>query len=371
MRRATLSILLLAACAGGLALARTVQPQPGAAAESGDALSPEAAREVASTLATALEENFVFPDVASRYAEALRSRAAAGAYDRLPGRAALAEALTRDVQAVAPEGHFRVLPGPPATSASPRSGGPAPALIEEARWLAPGIAYLRPTLFIGSAEEVAQVEAFLDEHEDAATLIVDMRVHRGGGLSEMDSIYSRLFAEPTRLVVMDTRAAVAARGGSPFSEGATLRSADSPAEFVRYEHWAIPARRQSALARARVFVLTSAVTASAGEHFALALKRTGRAVLIGATTRGAGHFGNFVPIGEGMTAFVPVGRTYDPDSGEGWEGVGVTPNVPVPAARALVEALVRSGIPADEAERLSASVAPTSPMERPAPAPRR
>lgn len=44
-------------------------------------------------------------------------------------------------------------------------------------------------------------------------------------------------------------------------------------------------------------------------------------------------------IGERFAAFIPVGRSYDPATGQGWEGTGVTPHVAVPAAQALETAL--------------------------------
>ncbi len=116
---------------------------------------------------------------------------------------------------------------------------------------------------------------------------------------------------------------------------------------------------------AKVYVLTSGYTASAAEAFAFGLKTTGRATLIGANTGGAGHF---APPGQRVNdrfgAFVPIGRTYDPRTGKGWEGTGVAPHIKVAAEKALVEALVRSGIAQDEAERLSASVHPQGPMIR-------
>jgi hypothetical protein len=365
-----LSILLAALAAAPSAQA--VPPAPAAAA----ALAPAAARQVAETLASALERLFVFPEVGRRYAAALRAHAAAGDYDALGNRTALAEALTRDVQAVQAEGHFRVFPAPGARA--PAGGGPAAAParpeIEEARMLAPGIAYLRPTIFSGSPDELARIERFLDEAESAAarTLIIDMRVHRGGGLAEMDAINRRIFAQPTRLLVMDTRAASADQ--LPFVDGPTLRRADAPAELVRREHWAVPRAGGSPLRQARVFLLVSGYTVSAGEHFALALQRSHRAVLIGAGTQGAGNFGTLAPLGEGLSAFIGIGRTFDPDTGEGWEGTGITPDIEVPAPRALVEALVRSGVAPAAAERLSASVAPTGSMDlrpgRPVPHPR-
>jgi enoyl-CoA hydratase/carnithine racemase len=45
------------------------------------------------------------------------------------------------------------------------------------------------------------------------------------------------------------------------------------------------------------------------------------------------------PMGNGYAAFIPVGRTFDPDTGESWEGTGVKPDVAVPADKALDEAL--------------------------------
>jgi C-terminal processing protease CtpA/Prc len=74
----------------------------------------------------------------------------------------------------------------------------------------------------------------------------------------------------------------------------------------------------------------------------MAFKHTRRALVIGETTAGYGHYGAFQPIGERFVAFIPVGRTYDPDTNADWEGVGVTPDVAVPADHALDEALRRA-----------------------------
>jgi C-terminal processing protease CtpA/Prc len=78
---------------------------------------------------------------------------------------------------------------------------------------------------------------------------------------------------------------------------------------------------------------------SAGEHFALAMKRTHRAVLIGQPTRGANHFGGDLQLTEHFAAFIPVGRTFDPDTGRDWEGNGVAPDITCPEDTALDRAL--------------------------------
>ena len=49
------------------------------------------------------------------------------------------------------------------------------------------------------------------------------------------------------------------------------------------------------------------------------------------------------PFGKGYAAFIPVGRTFDPDTGQSWEGTGVAPDVAVPSDKALDEALRLAG----------------------------
>ena len=39
---------------------------------------------------------------------------------------------------------------------------------------------------------------------------------------------------------------------------------------------------------------------------------------------------------------IPIGRTFDPVTGADWEGVGVAPDVAVPAVQALDEAVRRA-----------------------------
>jgi C-terminal processing protease CtpA/Prc len=142
---------------------------------------------------------------------------------------------------------------------------------------------------------------------------------------------------------MDTREAVDKREGTPDNEPG-LRRVAGPAGVVRREHYVVPAAAASGLRSAKVYLLTSNRSASAAEHLALSLKRTGRATLIGETTRGAGHYGDVNALPHGFEVFIPVGRTFDPDTNEGWETVGVKPHVEVPADKALDEALKLAGV---------------------------
>jgi C-terminal processing protease CtpA/Prc len=88
-----------------------------------------------------------------------------------------------------------------------------------------------------------------------------------------------------------------------------------------------------------VYVVTSADTFSAGEAFAFALQKTGRATIVGEPTGGGGYSGTFARLPNGFTMFVSTGRTFDPRSGAGWQADGVRPGREVPAADALDVAL--------------------------------
>jgi hypothetical protein len=309
-------------------------------------------------LATKLTDRFVDPEVGKRYAAMLRANEASGKYGAIADDSAFAKQVTADLQAVAFDGHLKLV----VTKDDPLSGGAAnastkstiPEAIEASARLTPDIAYIRLGRFFGEPENIAAIKKFLVDNQDAKVLIFDVRTHIGGGLDEMDAMFPLLFDKETVLVDMDTRASVDTPDNDPH-----LRRVAAPDSVVRREHFVVPADGPHPLAKAKIYVLASGRTGSAGEHFVLSLKRTHRATIIGETTYGAGNYGDNVSIAGGFSAFIPVGRTFDPDTGKGWDYVGIAPNVAVPASEALVEALVRSGIPKAQAEALSAKYGPS------------
>ncbi|WP_172840786.1 S41 family peptidase [Allosphingosinicella indica] len=308
------------------------------------ALAPDTNQTVES-LAKTLEDNFVFPDVAADYARMLRAKQAAGAYAALTDPAALAAALTADLQAVHPDNHLKVVPPQAAKAGEKSSPPPMPAGgLERSGWIADGVAYVEFTLFPGDKKTLDGIAAFIGNYGDARAVIIDARRHKGGGLAEMDALFPALFEAETQLVGMDTRLAVEQAMGPMAPDLPTLRRVAGPDGVVRRMHFAMGDSAKARLGKAKVFLLVSGKTGSAAEHLSLSLKRTGRATLIGEPTGGAGHYGGMMPIAAGYSVFVPVGRTFDPDTGEGWEGKGVAPDVAVPADQALLEALRLAGV---------------------------
>jgi hypothetical protein len=345
--RTRIALLLLAGTAG-VALGLTQGPLATQAAA-----ATVARNATLEDLADKLTERFVDPAVARQYAAMLRANAASGKYAAMGDDAAFAQAVTDDLQAVHFDGHLKLLlPGGAPATPSPFGPISESKTIEATARLTPEIAYIRLGNFLGGDEE--GIRKFLVDNADAKTLIVDVRTHRGGGLSEMDVMFPMIFDKAQVLVGMDTRANVA----SPLIDTPTLQRVPGPDGVVRREHRVTPAAPIGNLQKAKIYVLASGRTASAGEHFVLAMKRTHRATVIGQTTIGAGNFGGGVPVAGGFSAWIPVGRTFDPDTNKGWDYFGIAPDVPVPVEQALTKALVRSGVAKSEAEKLSAQYGP-------------
>jgi Peptidase family S41/N-terminal domain of Peptidase_S41 in eukaryotic IRBP len=352
-------ILLLAILTGSSAAAAQAQVSP-AQTVAEPMLSSSEVRTAVIDVAQKLEQNYVFPEIAKRYSRALREQLARGDYDAPASAASLARRLTAKLQGVSPDLHVRVTVRTGGTGLAQQAASPQyPWIpIEEARWLTPHVAYIRFNFFPSDDRTVAAVRTFMIRHAAARTIVFDNRTHHGGGLAEMNAMFPFLFSKPTVLVMMDTRASV---GGEdePF-----VRRVAGPPDVVRREHYVVPSRTEKRLFHARVFVLTSGVTGSAAEHMTLALKRTHRALIIGEPTAGAAHYGAEVPVGDKLSLFLPVGRTFDPDTGKDWDGTGVEPDIFVPARDALTEALRRSGLTDEQARAINATVNPSGSMER-------
>jgi hypothetical protein len=333
------------------------QPADDAALDGGEG------RAVALKLADELELKFTISASGADYAKLLRANAAEGRYDQ-GSRGALAKLLTDDLQALHKDGHLHVMVAD--GDDGPRGGGgdapKRPPMIQSARTIAPGIGYIRFTAFSGRPDEVAAVKAFMAENAQADAIIFDLRNHHGGGLAEMNEIFPYLFAERTPLVKMEIARAIYDKEGTPFPEGPAMSFAKGPAK-VTATHYAIP-NDSGSLRKAKIYLLVSNATVSAAEHFALAMKSTGRATLIGEATGGANHFGGPVPLNDHFAVWLPIGRTYDIKTGKDWEGDGVAPDIAIDPTQALVVALERAGLSHADAVRLDAQEVPAEPVHR-------
>lgn len=312
----------------------------GASASAATDLTTQEARETVADLANKLEAGYLDPAIGAAYARTLRENLAAGAYDDFTDTEEFGTKVTSDLHAIYPDGHLRlrlfVPPGDPGDSEGDTG---RPAAYDASKWIDTGIAYAKWRVFSGEDDSLEACENLFAEFSDAKALIIDLREHRGGGLAEQDAIFSRLFFDATHLVTMRVREGKGEFLAEVFDSMPSMKRMPAIDGVNIWEHWTSPTSDNGRWPSVPVYLLTSKTTASAAEHFVLSLKRTGRAVVVGDTTRGAGNFGSGEQIGERFYAFIAVGQTVDPDTGKGWDVVGIEPDVVVPADKALETAL--------------------------------
>jgi hypothetical protein len=274
-----------------------------------------------------IEAGYVFPELTADIDAAIRRRLAAGEYDNLDGPA-LCELVTTHLQEVCPDKHLRLL-----WMDEPQSLDPADADDGRAAFLA---------LLRAENQGIRRVEQL-----DGNVGLIDVRriAFADSGASAIGAAM-QLVAHSTALI-LDLRAC---HGGAP--EGAAMwcsyffrddqvhlndiyeRSTGTTRQYWTTAH--LPAPRY---ADRPVYVLTSEITFSGGEDVAYTLQAHGRAVIVGETTRGGAHPTARHAVTEHILVTVPTARTINSVTGTNWEGVGVIPDVPVPADQALDTAL--------------------------------
>jgi retinol-binding protein 3 len=302
---------------------------PGAEAEQ-IALDGAERDRVLESAAKLLDEFYVFPNVGKKMAATLRKAQNRHTYRAITDGQIFAWRLSDDLWATFHDGHLgvrfsrEVLPpeGPrPRTQTSQAAQRllDSNCSFEWAEHLPPNIGYLKfdefsdPTI---CAPTAAAAMSFL-ANSDA--LVIDLRENHGGAAEMVAFIASYLFARPTHLNDIYWRKANATE-----------------------QAWTLPYVPGAKFIDKPVFVLTSKQTFSAAEDFCYALKNLKRATLIGETTGGGAHPVAGYRIDDHFSITVPVGRSISPITKTDWEGIGVEPDVKVPAADALDEALRRA-----------------------------
>jgi tetratricopeptide (TPR) repeat protein len=91
-----------------------------------------------------------------------------------------------------------------------------------------------------------------------------------------------------------------------------------------------------------LFILTGPNTFSASEAFAYDMQALKRARLVGEPTKGGAHSTDVFGIDDLFEFYISTERSVSPVTGGNWEGTGVIPDIPVPAASALEAALVEA-----------------------------
>ena len=273
-------------------------------------------------IARTIADDYFDADVGNKAAAHIRGFAASTT-EPLQTPNELAASVTRQLYAVTHDKHLAVtVTRVSAAGAEPSSSENRTRRaraenfgVREVSILEGNIGYLDLRSFyrIDEARDTIAAAMLLLGHADA--LIIDLRNNSGGSPETVALLAGYLFDRP----------------GMPLFD-IVPRSGDAT-------HYATPSPGVEPRNGTRpVFALTSARTFSAGEGIAFILQEEKRATVVGERTPGAANPGRSYPAGPLFEVVVPNGQVRTRVSGHNWEGTGVTPDVPVAAADALVTA---------------------------------
>lgn len=348
---------------GLVAITATAAALPSEASAQGDVtpMDRETVDAVVSQVIEFLNENYVFPDVAERYAQGLEQRAREYPAGMTPSE--LAARVTADLQAIQRDRHLQLVPSPESVGQAPPAGAPPVAATAEQLFTPFDLAQLPEVGRSLFADEISRnhffrtVEVlpgnvgyldydqfgfpnFSTDAADAAfaflaetdAIIIDLRGNRGGVEGMNQYLASHFFG--------DERVHLYSRFYGSFD--ATL------------EYMTFPDRVKRHFPDTPLFLLVNGRTGSAAENFSFALQGLDRATIVGDTTAGAAHSSRPFPLTQGFLLQLPVARSYNPRTDEDWEGRGVVPDIPVDADEALdvahtaaIDALLESANPDD------------------------
>lgn len=287
-------------------------------------LTPRAASEVIDQIVAGLSF-YMDPQVGAKAQATLKAHRKD--YVKLDTRDAFAAAVSKDLYEVSHDKHLKVSVLTVDAGKQARLTEEQQALVDRRlayglmaiRRLPANIGYLNLSYFEQGEAGAKLIENALGLLQDTDALIIDLRQNRGGGGASDETLLGHLSRDaiPMARIIWRTEA------------GATevmQREARKPSGQPLYPD-------------KPVYVLTSGVTFSAAEGFAYDLKAARRAVIVGEATGGAANPSNLpTPLGYGFRVFIPNGKVTHPTTGGNWEGVGVQPDVAVPADQALTEA---------------------------------
>jgi hypothetical protein len=277
-----------------------------------------------------LNKYYIDPAVALRMEERLNKNLREGVYDEMSDQRAFLSRLTGDLRAVSHDLHLGVWPIELALYAPEDAPAEEKARLKAlSRYnnngmprmtrLHGNIGYLEISYFEELDPGAETAVAAMNWLANSDALIIDLR-RNGGGSDVAALVISYLFRQPVHTIDIYSKV-----------------------DRTTRQQWTMPYVPGPRLADIPVYVLVSRRSASAAEGLSYALKNLGRGMVVGEITRGAAN-----PIEEfsfpelDICLAVSAYRVSSPLTGTCWEGVGVTPDIAVPAEKALETACVEA-----------------------------
>jgi hypothetical protein len=296
------------------------------------AIGSDEITDIVNRVASIMTDKYVDPETGRKMANHIVSRHEKGAYGKHTDIESFCSALTSDLRSISDDKHLFVFHSPEEKRevAARLNLLPIDEVEEIERHyyeserrenfgfqkveiLDGNIGYLKLNYFssIKGTETAISAMAFLS---NADAIIIDLRENGGG---EGISFLSTYFFPPGEVEL----------SGAYFRESASVKRS-----------WTLPYVPGKLLPNVDLYILTSSRTFSAAEDFTYSLQQLKRAKVVGERTKGGAHPVDVLIVKNDILTQVSIGRSINPISMTNWEGVGIQPNVMVPAEDAQTTA---------------------------------
>jgi len=283
--------------------------------------------EIIDSVTQALNENYVYPEVAKEMELHVRKLYTEKKYGKITSLREFAGELTEDLQEISKDRHLWVRFGSDELLARFESDTLTDEekkrelekkrkdnfCFKEIKLLQGNVGYIDLRCFSNATDAGLTIIAAMNFLAYADAVIFDLRENGGGDPSTGQLISSYLFEEPVH-----------------------LNSLYFPKPDSSWQLWTQAYVEGPRLTQVDVYILTSSYTFSGAEEFAYNLKNLKRATIIGEITGGGANWWDY-KIFKNLNISLDLPHAYpiNPITGTNWEGTGVTPDIPVPQEKAL------------------------------------
>lgn len=290
------------------------------ASESTQALLPtDVITTTVSQVSEVLNENYVYPEIATKMQAFLNQQMLAGSYKSSRTQRELTTRIQSDLRDVSSDGHISLLLAEDSVDRTshvlPKTKSQKKIHTEIILGNGSGekIGYLQLNTFSGDSETRDRLIKAMENIANSDSLIIDLRENRGGDPNLVALLSSYFLKDDTQLwSIID-------RNGDQVIE---VRSEENQNKFA-----------------GALCILTSYKTYSAAEAFAYTLKHLGRACIAGEASGGGAHLVEMKRVNDAIDIRIPVVRAHNHITGSNWEGVGVIPTLKVKASDAKMAAI--------------------------------
>jgi hypothetical protein len=282
---------------------------------------------IVDSICLALNETYIFLETAEKMEKHVRDKLKKGQYDNISSVQHFTDVLTQDLQEISHDLHLAVFYASPeelARMSPDRDPGDreredleamarANFMFKKVEILPGNVGYLRFDQFVDATIAGPTAVAAMNFLANTDAVIFDLRQNGGGEPNLIQLLSSYLFDHSVHL------------------NSFYVRKGDTTEQF-----WTSAYVDGPRMPDTDVYVLISNRTFSGAEEFSYNMKNLERGTLVGETTGGGAHPVTFVLYPDlNIRLKLPFGRAVNPISGTNWEGVGVVPDVEVPAELAL------------------------------------